>query len=40
MKVSHCLVPRPQYFAAVNRFWVTWSGGKKCVGLGYVTEII
>ena len=28
MIVTHCLVPRPQYFAAVNRFRGTSSGAK------------
>ena len=35
--VSTCLVPRPQYFAAVNRFRVTWSDAKlQAVRLAYI----
>ena len=35
MLTDTCLVPRPQYFAAVNRFWRTCSGHR----LGHVTVI-
>ena len=45
MLVDTFLVPRPQYLAAVNYFWVTsgpWGHlvqGGQPVRLGYVTEI-
>ena len=37
--VGYCLVLRPQYFAAVNRFRSHGLGEKWDVCLGYVTEI-
>jgi len=37
MSTKTCLVPRPRYFASVNRFQVTWF--EAAVRLGYVTEM-